>query len=159
MGGKQILKNTGINMVINGSSGTPYSAQEQITPAAPLNPASGTLDGTVNGSRKPWQVRSDMQIDKNIILKFGKGEEKKKSANLNVYLLVNNVLNTINITNVYRATGNPDDDGYLNAATYQAGIQSQNDEASFRYLYALKANNPYNYGIPRTIRIGAKLDF
>ena len=159
MGGKQILKNTGINMVINGSSGTPYSAQEQISPAAPLNPTSGTLDGTVNGSRKPWQVRSDMQIDKNIILKFGKGEEKKKSANLNVYLLVNNVLNTINITNVYRATGNPDDDGYLNAATYQAGIQSQNDEASFRYLYALKANNPYNYGIPRTIRIGAKLDF
>ena len=155
LGGKQIFKNAGINMVLNGSSGTPYSAQEQITPIG----SSGTLDGTVNGSRKPWQVRSDMQIDKNIILKFGKGEEKKKSANLNVYLLVNNVLNTRNITNVYRATGNPDDDGYLNAATYQAGIQSQNDEASFRYLYALLANNPYNFGMPRTIRIGAKLDF
>ena len=49
MGGKQILKNTGVNMVVNGSSGTPYSAQEQISPAAPLNPTSGTLDGTVNG--------------------------------------------------------------------------------------------------------------
>ena len=92
-------------------------------------------------------------------MKFGKGDDKKKSANLNVYLLVNNVLNTRNIVNVYRATGNPDDDGYLNAAQYQAGIQSQNDEASFRYLYALKADNPYNYGMPRTIRIGAKLDF
>jgi len=159
MGGKQIFKNAGVNLVLNGSSGTPYSAQEQITPAAPLTSTSGTLDGTVNGSRKPWQVRSDMQIDKNIILKFGKGEDKKKSANLNVYLLVNNVLNSRNIVNVYRATGNADDDGYLNAAQYQAGIQSQNDEASFRYLYALKANNPYNYGMPRTIRIGAKLDF
>jgi len=155
VGGKQIFKNSGVNIVVNGASGTPYSAATSIVNS--VIGAAQSLEGTVNGSRKPWQFRTNMQIDKNLILKFG--EEKKKSANLNVYLLVNNVFNTLNITNVYRATGNPDDDGYLNAAAFQNSIQGQNDEASFRYLYALAVNNPYNYGVPRTIRLGAKLDF
>jgi len=60
---------------------------------------------------------------------------------------------------VYRATGNPNDDGYLNAAVAQTSIQSQLDEQAFREMYALKVNNFYNYGIPRTIRLGVKLDF
>ena len=38
-------------------------------------------------------------------------------------------------------------------------IQTQNDEVAFRYYYAMKANNPYNYGMPRQIRLGVKLDF
>ncbi len=157
VGGKQIFKNTGVNLVSNFASGTPYSAQENITAAAPISPLSGMLDGTVNGSRKPWQFRADLQIDRNFILSFG--EEKKKSANLNVYLLVNNLFDNLNILNVYRATGNPDDDGYLNAAAFQNSIALQNDEEAFRYYYSLKANNPFNYSMPRTIRLGAKLDF
>jgi hypothetical protein len=91
-------------------------------------------------------------------LKFG--EEKKKSANLNIYLLVSNLFNTQNILNVYRATGNADDDGYLNAAQWQNQINSQNDVESYRmYYYAMRMDNPFNFGIPRTIRLGVKLDF
>ncbi len=92
-----------------------------------------------------------------MILKFGK--DKKKKANMNVYLLVTNLFNTLNISNVYRATGNPDDDGFLNAVNSQNTIQTQNDVESFKYYYALKANNPYNYGTPRQIRLGVKVDF
>ena len=100
-----------------------------------------------------------MQIDKNFTLEFGKDDAKKKSANLNIYLLVTNLFNTLNITDVYRATGNAGDDGYLNAARFQTSISTQNNEEAFRYYYALKANDPYNFGIPRQIRLGIKLDF
>ena len=155
--GKRIFENTGVNFQSNLASGTPYSAQSNITPEG-IGGGSSSLEGQINGSRKPWQFRVDAQMDRNIVLKWG-GEDKKKSANLNVYLLVNNLFNTLNVVNVYRATGNPDDDGYLAAAEFQASIEQQNDEAAFRELYALKVNNPGNYGIPRTIRLGVKLDF
>ena len=159
IGGKEIFKNTGANLVANFASGMPYSRQQRITGAALISTPAAILEGEPFGSRKPWNFRADLQIDRNVTLNFGKGETKKKSANLNIYLLMTNVFNTLNITNVYRATGNAGDDGYLNAARFQTSIQTQNDEAAFRHYYAMKANNPYNYGIPRQIRLGAKLDF
>jgi len=77
----------------------------------------------------------------------------------NVYLEVLNVLNAMNIMGVYRATGNPDDDGYLAAAEYQAGIEAQLDPIAYREQYALKVNSPYNYSLPRRIRLGVMLNF
>ena len=61
--------------------------------------------------------------------------------------------------NVYRATGNWDDDGYLQAASTQTSIQNQIDEQSFRDYYSMKIQNPFNISSPRTIRVGIKLDF
>ena len=159
IGGKDIFKNTGANLVANFASGMPYSRSQIVTGAALLNPQNPILMGEPYGSRKPWNFRADLQIDRNIALSFGSGESKKKKANLNIYLLMTNVFNTLNVLDVYRATGNAGDDGYLNAADYQNSITQQNSEATFRYLYALKANDPYNFGIPRQIRFGAKLDF
>ena len=72
---------------------------------------------------------------------------------------MSNLFNTQNILNVYRATGNADDDGFLNAAEWQNQINSQNDVESYRHYYALRMDNPFNFGIPRTIRLGVKLDF
>jgi len=157
--GKQIFKNSGANFVANLGSGTPYSGQSNITASA-LG-TNGQLEGNPNGARKPWQFRVDAQLDKNIVLKFGKNDEgeAKKVANLNIYLLITNLFNTQNILSVYRATGNPDDDGYLNAAQFQNTIELQNSEDTYRYLYALRANNPFNYSTPRQIKLGVKLDF
>ena len=157
--GKEIFKNTGLNLVANFASGMPYSRQQRITGAALISNPVPILEGEPLGSRKPWNFRGDLQIDRNISLEFGKVNSKKKTANLNVYLLMTNVFNTLNITNVYRATGNAGDDGYLNAARFQTSISTQNNEEVFRYYYAMKANNPYNFGIPRRIRLGVKLDF
>ncbi len=159
IGGKELLKNTGANLVANFASGMPYSRQQRITGAALISSPTPILQGEPFGSRKPWNFRADLQIDKNITLNFGSDDSKKKTANLNIYLLMTNVFNTLNITSVYRATGNAGDDGYLNAARFQTSIQTQNDEAAFRNYYAMKANNPYNYGVPRQIRLGLKLDF
>ena len=80
-------------------------------------------------------------------------------AFLNVYVRVTNLLNQFNILNVYRATGNWDDDGYLAAASSQSSIQNQIDEQAFRDYYSMKIQNPYNISSPRTIRLGVKFDF
>ncbi len=162
-GSTKLFDNVGANMVFRAGSGTPYTQQSNPTPDAQFGVASRpNLEGSVNGSRFPWQVRMDLRIDKDIDLHWGgdqaKGESAKE-ASLNIYLQVLNVLNTKNIQNVYRYTGNAADDGYLNAASTQALINAQNDPNSFRDLYAIKVNNPSNYSIPRRIRLGVMLDF
>jgi len=153
--GKKILENTGVNFTANFASGTPYSAAKSAVPlTGELAPV---LAGTPNGSRNPSQFRVALQLDRNFMLKMG--SKKQKTAALNVYLLFNNLLNTQNILGVYRATGNANDDGYLSEAQFQSIIAAQIDEASFREYYALRMNNPFNYSLPRTIRLGVKLDF
>ena len=153
------LENTGFNITFNGGSGTPYSRQSRITSGV-LGGGASFLQGQINGSRLPWQFRVDARIDKEIYLKFGKGGEKdKKFAYLNVYLQILNVLNSKNVMGVYRGTGNPDDDGYLAAAEFQNAIESQNDPQAFRDMYEIRVNSPYNYSLPRRIRLGVVLNF
>lgn len=110
-------------------------------------------------SRIPWQSRVDLQIDKSWIVNLGTKGDVKKTGSLNVYLLVNNLLNMQNILSVYRYTGNPDDDGYLTSPQFTPSIESQIDPESFRQFYALKVANPQNYTMPRTIQLGVRFDF
>ncbi len=158
LGKMRVLENTGLNIFSNIYSGSPYSNQTFITDEAIGNLNAG-LDGTLNGSRLPWSYRLDLQIDRTFNLEFGSNDDKKKMAFLNVYVRVTNLLNQFNILNVYRATGNWDDDGYLAAASSQASIQNQIDEEAFRNYYTMKIQNPFNISSPRTIRLGIKFDF
>ncbi len=159
--GKKIFQRTGINIVADLGSGTPYSRSSNIVGEAEFNRVgSYLLDGTLNGASLPWQFNTDLVVDRDIPLVFGKDKgDKAKKTNLNIYLLVSNVFNTQMITDVYRATGSPDDDGFLASSKYTSYIASKNDPQSYRDMYALKVNSPYNYGAPRTIRLGARFDF
>ncbi len=158
-----VLENVGANLVFNAGSGTPYSKQANITHEGQfgIGGTNTALEGQINGSNLPWTYRMDLRVDKNLELTFGgkKEGEEKRTANLTIYLQVLNLLNTKNILAVYKATGNPDDDGYLTSAAAQTTISSQNSPTSFRDLYTLKNNDPDNYNRPRTIRIGLLLDF
>jgi len=78
---------------------------------------------------------------------------------MNVYFQILNVLDTRNVMEVYRYTGNPDDDGYLNAAEHQASINSYEDPRAFTDMYSTKINNPYNYSLPRRVRLGIIFNF
>lgn len=149
-------------MVFRAGSGTPYSKQTTATPEAQFGVASRQiLDGSINGSRLPWQVRVDLRVDKDIDLHWGADKDGNggKMANLNIYIQVLNVLDTKNVLGIYRYTGNALDDGYLAAAEYQSTINAQNDPQSFRDLYSVKVANPTHYSIPRRIRLGVMLDF
>ena len=115
----QLLQNVGANLIFRIGSGTPYTRDVSPTPVG----GRSQINGSINGSNKPWQFRTDFRLDKNIELAWGKKDsENKKTANLNIYLQVLNLFNTKNILNVYNYTGNPDDDGYLNSSQGQVNI-------------------------------------
>jgi len=154
------LEYTGLNVAFRAGSGLPYSRQSNVTSAL-ISSGTPVLDGSINGSRLPWQFTMDLKLDRDIFIKrkTAEGEKEKRPHYLNVYLQVLNVLNTQNVMNVYRYTGNPDDDGYLSAAEYQSSINSYNDSQAFRDLYSVRVNNPYNYSLPRRIRIGVVFSF
>ncbi len=152
----QLLANAGINLIANLGSGTPYTASTIATPIT--GEISPSTEGSINGSRLPWQFNMDANIDKNWTITKGEGDDAH-SYNVNVYFWIGNLLNTRNINSVYRFTGISEDDGYLAAAQYQPLINSQNDPNAFRNYYGMYVNNPFNLGVPRTIRLGVKFDF
>jgi outer membrane receptor protein involved in Fe transport len=159
IGGKPVLKNTGVNFIFKANSGTPYTRQARPTREAAAigwqDNGQRVVEGVINGARTPWQFRIDMRLEKDIALKFN----EKKSGNLNVYFLVQNLLDTRNIINVYRATGNPDDDGFINSADGQQLSASQIDQQAFIDQYGIRVQNPDNFSLPRRARIGVRFDF
>ena len=152
----QLLANMGVNFIANLGSGTPYTASTIATPIT--GEISPSTEGSINGSRLPWQFNLNLNLDKNWTITKGTGEDAS-SYNVNVYFWIGNLLNTRNINSVYRFTGVSDDDGYLAAAQYQPLINSQNNPESFRNYYGMYVDNPFNLGVPRTIRLGVKFDF
>jgi len=156
----QLLANTGISLQVNGGSGTPFTASRTVS--SPISGGNNLLQGTYNGSRIPASFRFDLRLDKDFKFSLGKnkeGESKGRDAYVNVYLQVLNLLNSKNITNVYAATGNPDDDGYLSAPEWQREINSQVDPQSYIQMYQLYVNSGYNYSMPRHIRLGMSINF
>lgn len=154
----EILKNVGFNINLGVGSGTPYTRRS--APVALLSNQRQSIEGQLNGSYKPWNIRTGLRVDKNFELTWGKKEgDAKKTANLNVYLQVLNLLNRRNVLNVYSYTGNPDDDGYLNSAIAEQLIKNLPSQTSYRDLYAIRVNSPNNYSNPRVIRIGVLFDF
>jgi hypothetical protein len=152
--GKSIFANTGVNFVINSGSGSPYTKRNK--------PNSGTVVGSLNGSRKPWRTSINMRVDRDVRIMLADKKEdgtKEKYAYLNIYFEVSNLLNSKNVINVYSYTGNAGDDGFLNFADYQTAISTQNDVEAYRNYYAMYINSPYNYSLPRTVRLGVMFNF
>jgi hypothetical protein len=159
--GTQFLALTGANLTMRYGSGIPFSRNRFVLREGDISGGgSNGLDGSINGSRMPANIRFDLRVERSVKLKFGsKDSDKRKSATLNIYLQVLNLLNTRNVVEVYKYSGNADDDGYLTALRSQAEIRSQISEQSYRDLYSIKVNNPANYSLPRRTRLGVTLDF
>ena len=154
---KKVFENAGVNFVFNTFSGTPYSRRAR---SYPLTTAENTvlLDGQINGSRLPWQFRIDVRLNKGWDVSYGKKDNKKK-LNMEAYIQVQNLLNTMNVLNVYPFTGSPDDDGFLTSQAAQNTIQSQVSVQSFTDLYNIRMANPFNFSLPRRARLGIIVNF
>jgi hypothetical protein len=159
----QVFSNAGLNLVFRTFSGRPYSRQANITPdELDGQNLKYTLEGSLNGSRKPWNFRFDAKVDKSFEIKTGKkaNGESRKGLDLNVYLVVINVLDTRNVIGIYRATGSPDDDGYLTDPTAQNDINTiQPSAQAFRDQYMAALSDPGHYSLPRRIRLGLQVNF
>jgi outer membrane receptor for Fe3+-dicitrate len=147
--GSQFLSRFGANLLFTFNSGFNYTRWDGFENARIPNE-------TLNSSTTPWTFQLDARIDKSFSL---------GPLDLNVYLWVINVLNTKNIIGVFNTSGDAYDDGYF--AT-DAGKKSYNgikdkygiDAANlYKELYLADIYNPANFGPPRQIRLGIKLEY
>ena len=156
--GRQVLGGFSTNIVTKLSSGRPFTGQSNFTPQGNITGGERrALDGLINGNRLPWIYTSDVRLSKKFM--FGLKKEAANKFKTELYCLIKNLFDTKNIVAVYSATGNPDDDGYLEAATSQPQIESQLNYESYTDLYSLKISNPAMYSLPRQIRVGFVMTF
>lgn len=153
--GADILKNAGVNLQLVTVSGRPYTKEKISTPFG-----SDQIDGLINGTRLPWTYNIDLRVDKT----FALNKDVKHPLSINAYFRVQNLLNTSNVKNVYKATGSPSDDGYLTSARGQSDLEgvanSRGDNlAAYQFSYLIRELNPANYFFPRRMYIGATFMF
>jgi len=73
------------------------------------------------------------------------------------YLWVINVLGSENVNNVWRSTGDPYTTGWLN--TPEGRTASERNGEGYVQDYQSLERDPSNFGVPRMIRLGLKLNF
>ena len=96
-----------------------------------------------------------MVADKSWPIKVGKRE-----TSLNVAVTINNLFNIRNVVDVFKVTGNPEDDGYLTDPETQVAINNELDPTAYRELYAISLSNAtWKYSSPRTIRLSLSYNF
>ncbi len=149
--GANLFKNAGANVQFNAISGRPYTKRRTSTPFG-----ASQIDGLINSSDLPWQISVDARIDKTIPI--------AKSLSVNVYLRIQNLLDAQNVADVYKASGSPEDDGFLKSANGQQTLDNYRssrpeDILYYQNSYAQRLVNPDFYFFPRRIFIGATFDF
>ena len=85
-------------------------------------------------------------------------------VDLNVYIWVTNVLNTQNIIQVFNTSGDAYDDGYLTTgpgASKGEGYAAYGEDKRELYerLYLASIYDPTNFGPPRQIRLGIRVNY
>ena len=168
--GGPILERFGINLLFTFNSGhrytkakTPGLGQQSAWTGGILNdgdPRQRKPVEPVNASTTPWNFNLDLRIDKTITL-FG--------VDFNFYVYVQNVFNTKNVINVYYATGNAYDDGFLRTSDARRLLTQERFGPRFFDLYRVinLQNRQHNlvmngfdlFGTPRQLRVGVLVSF
>ena len=143
-----MLENTGVNLLYNVASGTPYTPTKvynEVTLAAVAVEPSGPL----NSRYGPWTANLDLKATRGFALGH---------LNMEAFVWALNVLDTRNPVAVYTSTGSTGSTNWLNTEdgqTFISNTAAQNGEA----LYHLAENNPNLYSNPRLVRFGVRTNF
>lgn len=157
IGKTQIFSNTNFNIVFSATSGLPYTATSQPVQLGSVDRA--PIKGTPFGSRLPWQLNTNLNVQKDIPLKWNNKEGKSRGAYLQVYTYVTNLFNTRIVYSVNPYTGDAEDDGFLNSPKGQQALQNQLSADAYSFFYRTAVNSPFNYQTPRQIFLGARVFF
>jgi outer membrane receptor protein involved in Fe transport len=144
------FENTGINVLFNVASGTPY------TPTFPYNEltlaaVAGVPSGPLNSRYGPWTSNLDLKATRG----FGFG-----GLHLEAFAWVLNVFDTQNPITVYQSTGSSETTGFLNTedgTAYLDGAAAAGLDGEA--LYRLAESNPNLYSNPRLVRFGLRANF
>lgn len=142
------FENSGINVLLAAGSGFPYTPTVVNGIAIGGVPAANAT-APINSNYGPWQVRIDLKANRTFQLYRG--------LSTTLYVEVLNVLNRENPNNVYAATGDPYNDGFLASVSGLANIASEGARYSGQYLSRL--NNNFFFQAPRQVRGGIIMEF
>jgi hypothetical protein len=138
---------TSANILINFASGRPYTPlQSQNLLAGTSN--FGDTKGYVNSAYGPGSFKVDLKVEK--AFSFGK-------MVVTPYVWVENVFDADNPVTVYRSTGDAYSTGFLSSPEGKKLVQDRG--IGFAYDYESLERNPFNFGIPRLIKVGLKVNF
>jgi hypothetical protein len=153
--GVDVFSDAGVNLQVITVSGRPYTRQQ-----SPTRFGGNGFAGAINGARYPWNVTLDLRVNKQFRLAAGEG---KKPLFCDVYLRVQNLLDTRNIIGVYAASGSPEDPGYLASSFGQDELRNLTDSGrdadAFLTSYQWLLLNPGFYTLPRRMYLGAVVQF
>lgn len=164
--GGAILEQLGANLLFTFNSGHPFTrsagsiGQQGADQGALVenDPRASNPLESINASTTPWVFNIDFRLFKGIEI---------AGLQTEFYMYVQNLLNTKNVINVYRRTGNAYDDGFLSNPELSSGIVNQLGQGyvdlftnanlvNGRHYRTVTGNNLW--GTPRQIRFGARLE-
>jgi outer membrane receptor protein involved in Fe transport len=141
------FENFGANLLFTFNSGVPY------TPSNINNPFFGSQTevrpiGGINSSYGPWNYRLDFRVDRTFTL-------SQLTVVASFYVI--NLTDTKNELTVFRGTGEADNTGWLGTPSGQVWA-AQNGQAAVD-MYHQMEQNPGNFGIPRQVRLGLRIEY
>ncbi len=142
-----IFELTMLNLLLTFNSGRPFTPL-QTQNLLENNTNYGDTKGYVNSRFAPGSFRIDFKFEKSF--KIG-------NTFITPYVWVENLLDSDNITNVWRSTGDALTTDYLLTETGKQLIQQNGPdwEADYKSL----ERDPNNFGIPRLIKLGIQVNF
>jgi outer membrane receptor protein involved in Fe transport len=146
---KKPLANFGINLLMSFNSGRPYTSYNVVSEPFWGGGTGERPNSALNANYTPFNFLMDLKVDKYFNLPIA-------NSRVNVYVWVLNLLNTENVYKVYPYTGNPDNNGWLAGPDGEAWLETA--EPWQEELYKKREKNPFNYGPPRQIRLGVRLE-
>jgi hypothetical protein len=137
------------NVLVSFASGRPY------TPLATQNLLEGSTNwgetkGYVNSSYGPGNFRIDLKLEKGF--KIG-------DYLITPYLWIENLLDSDNPVDVYRSTGSAYSTAWLETTEGKKFAESTPFPEKFKQDYKSLELDPFNFGIPRLIKLGLKMNF
>ena len=149
--GGPVLEQLGLNVLMNFNSGhnfTRLNAQQRGP--APTDPRFRTPVEPIGASSTPWYFQLDARLDKSFPI---------GPLDLNVYIYVINLLGTNNPVDAFFRTGDPADDGWFSTAPGRSDGLANGEQYVDFYRAVNLGDNSGNYGPPRQIRFGLRLDY
>lgn len=141
------LELTALDIIFSFNSGRPYTplAEQNLTED---NTNWGETKGYVNSRFSPGTFRIDLKLEKSFRIAGGL---------ITPYLWIENLLGSDNPVNVWRSTGDPYSTEYLLTETGKK-LAADNGEDWVQDYKSLE-RDPDNFGIPRFIKLGLKVNF
>ncbi|NOX64432.1 MAG: TonB-dependent receptor plug domain-containing protein [Chlorobi bacterium] len=138
----------GANFLISFASGRPFTPLETQNLLDNFTNW-GNTKGYVNSSYGPGTFRVDFKLEKSFSL--------GKSTLITPYVWIENLFNNLNEVQVWRSTGSAYTTDYL--STENGKILSAQNGNKWTEDYKSLERDPANFGTPRLIRLGLKVNF